>query len=89
MRGWTRLCSRSRAAATCASITTASATPLHETQLEQLSRAIDNAMSIGFEAFVGQVVALLEPEHQADFRRRASWETLREQVVDTLRGLAS
>ncbi len=66
----------------------AAATPLHETQLEQLPRAIDNAMSIGFEDFVGQVVAFLEPEHQADFRRRASWETLQEQVVDTLRGLA-
>jgi predicted nucleotidyltransferase component of viral defense system len=64
------------------------ATPLRKTQLEQLPRAIDNAMSIGFEEFVGQVVAFLEPEHQADFHDRTSWETLQEQVVDTLRGLA-
>jgi hypothetical protein len=66
----------------------AAATPLRRTQLEQLPRAIDNAMSIGFEDFVGQVVAYLEPEHQADFRSRTAWETLQEQVVDTLRGLA-
>jgi predicted nucleotidyltransferase component of viral defense system len=66
----------------------AAATPLRKAQLEQLPRAIDNAMSIGFEEFVGQVVAFLEPEHQAEFGDRASWETLQEQVVDTLRGLA-
>ena len=66
----------------------AAATPLRKAQLEQLPQAIDNAMSIGFEDFVGQVVAFLEPEHQADFHDRASWETLQEQVVDTLRGLA-
>lgn len=61
--------------------------PLRKPQLEQLPRAIENAMSMGFEEFVGQVVAFLEPEHQADFRERASWEILQEQVVDTLRGL--
>ena len=66
----------------------AAAAPLREAQLEQLPKAIDNAMSICFEDFVGQVVAFLEPEHQADFGSRASWETLQEQVVDTLRGLA-
>jgi|SRR5688572_3850917 predicted nucleotidyltransferase component of viral defense system len=64
------------------------ATPLRKAQLEQLSQAIENAMSIGYEDFVGQVVAFLEPEHQADFGKRAFWETLQEQVVDTLRGLA-
>jgi predicted nucleotidyltransferase component of viral defense system len=62
-------------------------TPLDEAVLGDLPRAIDNAMSIGFEDFVGQVVAFLEPEHQADFRDRAVWETLQEQVVDALRGL--
>jgi predicted nucleotidyltransferase component of viral defense system len=66
----------------------AAAAPLPETQLTQLPRAIDNAMSIGFEDFVGQVVAFLEPEQQADFYNRSSWETLQEQVVDALRGLA-
>lgn len=67
----------------------AAAAPLTDSQRQLLPRAIDNAMSIGFEDFVGQVVAYLEPEHQADFRTRASWEALQEQVVDTLRGLAA
>jgi predicted nucleotidyltransferase component of viral defense system len=66
----------------------AAAAALHETQLEQLPRAIDNAMSIGFDDFVGQVVAFLEPEHQADFSARSAWETIQEQVIDTLRRLA-
>jgi len=66
----------------------AAATPLSKAQLDQVPQAIDNAMSIGFDDFVGQVVAFLEPEHQADFGNRASWETLQEHVVDTLRGLA-
>jgi predicted nucleotidyltransferase component of viral defense system len=66
----------------------AASTPLSKKQRDQLPRAIDNAMSIGFEEFIGQVVAFLEPEHQDDFRGRAAWEALQEQVVDTLRGLA-
>jgi predicted nucleotidyltransferase component of viral defense system len=52
-----------------------------------LPKAIDNAMSIGFDDFVGQVVAFLEPEHQADYRDRNSWNTLQERVVDALRAL--
>ena len=58
---------------------------LQKAQIEQLPRAIENAMSIGYEEFAGQVVAFLEPEHQADFRDRTSWESLQDQVVDTLR----
>jgi hypothetical protein len=65
----------------------AAAGPLRKKQLEQLPRAIENAMSISFEDFVGQVVAYLEPEHQADFSTRAAWEMLQEHVVDTLQGL--
>jgi predicted nucleotidyltransferase component of viral defense system len=47
--------------------------------------AIENAMSIGFDEFRGQVVAYLEPEHQADFSARESWDRLQERVVDALR----
>jgi predicted nucleotidyltransferase component of viral defense system len=54
---------------------------------ELLAAAIDNAMTISFDDFTGQVVAYLEPEHQADYRERASFDTLQEQVVDTLRTL--
>lgn len=66
----------------------AAAAPIRRVQLEQLPQAIDNALSIGFDDFAGQVVAFLEPEHQADFLDRARWETLQEEVVDTLRALA-
>ena len=62
-------------------------TPLTKPQSELLPRAIENAMSISFDDFSGQVVAFLEPEHQKDYRARAAWETLQEQVVDTLRDL--
>jgi len=65
----------------------AAETPLRKAQLEQLPLAIENAMSIGFEEFAGQVAAYLEPEHQADYLQRASWENLQEQIVDTLRNL--
>lgn len=54
-----------------------------------LPQAIDNAMSISFEDFAGQVVAFLEPEHQRDFAERAAWDALQQQVVDTLQGLRS
>jgi len=52
-----------------------------------LPAAIENAMTISFGDFTGQVIAYLEPEHQADYRERASFETLQEQVVDALRAL--
>jgi predicted nucleotidyltransferase component of viral defense system len=52
-----------------------------------LRAAIDNAMTIGFDEFRGQVVAYLEPEYQKDFADRQSWEVLQERVVDALRGL--
>jgi len=64
----------------------ATTTPVPEIR-RLLASAIDNAMSIGFEDFAGQVVAFLEPEHQADFAERQAWEALQEQVVDALRGL--
>jgi len=65
----------------------AGAAPLRPTQVEQLPRAIENAMTVGFDEFTGQVVAFLEPEHQRDYRQRASWEALQEQVVDVLESL--
>ena len=52
-----------------------------------LPTAIENAMTISFDDFTGHVVAYLEPEHQADYRERSSFDTLQEQVVDALRAL--
>jgi predicted nucleotidyltransferase component of viral defense system len=63
------------------------AKPLPKSQVEQLPKAIENAMAIGFEEFAGQVVAFLEPEHQADYAGRAAWNTLQEKVVDLLQGM--
>jgi predicted nucleotidyltransferase component of viral defense system len=65
----------------------ANAAPLPPAQAVQLPRAIENAMSVGFDEFAGQVVAFLEPEHQADYQDRVVWESLQEQVVDALRRL--
>lgn len=62
---------------------------LDDTQRQLLGKAIDNAMSISFDDFRGQVVAYLEPEHQADFASRGSWDALQERAVDSLRGLRS
>lgn len=63
----------------------ASPAPFPKALQDHLPAAIENAMSIDFDAFVGQVVAYLEPEHQADFATRSSWENLQEKVIDALR----
>ena len=62
---------------------------LPKAQQELLPAAIANALTIGFDEFVGQVVAYLEPDHQADFASRASWGRLQEKVVDALQALKS
>lgn len=67
----------------------AASTPMARETASLLPQAIDQAMTIAFEDFAGQVVAFLEPEHQADFHERAAWESLQEQVVDALRRLQS
>ena len=65
----------------------AAAAPPAELWRDLVAQAIENAMSIGYQDFAGQVVAFLEPEHQADFSDRRSWDALQEQVVDALRAL--
>jgi hypothetical protein len=52
-----------------------------------LPAAIENALGIGFDDFRGQVVAYLEPEHQADFTERTAWESLQERVIDSLQAM--
>ena len=49
-----------------------------------LPRAIENAMSVGFDEFAGQVLAYLEPEYQDHYRQRRVWEDLQAQVVNAL-----
>jgi predicted nucleotidyltransferase component of viral defense system len=55
----------------------------------KLARAIDNAMSIDYDAFAGQVVAYLEPDYHDHYRRRQTWESLQEEVVNALQALRS
>jgi len=57
--------------------------------MKLVPQAIENAMRIDFDDFRGQVVAFLDPEHQADYQDRSAWESLQERVVDILRGAQS
>ena len=52
-----------------------------------LTRAIENAMGVGYDAFAGQVLAYLEPEYQSHYRERRVWKGLQEQVIEALGGL--
>lgn len=61
--------------------------PLPAVAARHLPAAIDNAMAIDRDAFVGQVVAYLEPEFQTQYRSTRSWDTLQEAVVSALIGL--
>jgi hypothetical protein len=60
---------------------------LNEAQRKWLPAAIENAMNIDFDDFRGQVVAYLEPEHQAGFSSRSDWEHLQDRVVAMLGAL--
>ncbi len=51
------------------------------------AKAMDNAMSIGYDEFAAQVLAFLEPDYQQYYRSRAVWDTLQESVVNTLEAL--
>jgi hypothetical protein len=52
-----------------------------------LPQAIECAMAVSYDAFIGQVFSYLEPEHQERYRQRAVWETLQSQVVEVLEAL--
>jgi hypothetical protein len=51
---------------------------------QNLPRAIENAMNVGFDDFAGQVVAFLEPEYQEHYGQRATWDRLQARVVEAL-----
>ena len=52
-----------------------------------LPAAVENAIGIGYDDFVGQVLAYLEPEYQDRYRSRKIWETLQAEVVEALGAL--
>jgi predicted nucleotidyltransferase component of viral defense system len=63
--------------------------PLAKDVKVKLTLAVENAMTVGYDAFAGQVLAYLEPEYQSHYRERTVWESLQEQVIESLEGLRS
>jgi predicted nucleotidyltransferase component of viral defense system len=53
----------------------------------QVRAAIENAMSLGWDEFQGQVVAYLEPEQAAPFDSKEAWNAMQDDVVARLEGL--
>ena len=52
--------------------------------MKKIPRAIENAMTIGFDEFSGQVRAYLAADYQEYYGSRKVWETLQHEVVDSL-----
>jgi len=50
----------------------------------EIPKAVENAMTIGFDEFSGQVRAYLAADYQEYYGSRKLWETLQQQVVDAL-----
>jgi predicted nucleotidyltransferase component of viral defense system len=53
----------------------------------EIPRAIENAMSIGFDEFFGQVRAYLTADYQEYYGSRKVWEAMHHAVIDTLESL--
>jgi predicted nucleotidyltransferase component of viral defense system len=67
----------------------AAAPPIAEEVLSRIPRAVENAISVSYDEFAGQVLAYLEPSYQQHYRTRSAWNEMQEQVVTALEGLAS
>jgi predicted nucleotidyltransferase component of viral defense system len=52
-----------------------------------LPAAINNAMTVDYDAFAGQVLAYLEPEYQEHYGGKRVWNELQDQVVGGLAAL--
>jgi predicted nucleotidyltransferase component of viral defense system len=50
----------------------------------QIPRAVENAMTIGFDEFSGQVLAYLASEYQEYYGSRRVWDALQNEVVGAL-----
>ena len=55
---------------------------------KELGSAIERAMSVSYDEFVGQVVAYLEPEHRDLYASREAWNQMQAEVVAGLEALA-
>jgi predicted nucleotidyltransferase component of viral defense system len=56
---------------------------------KEVPRALENALTMGFDEFSGQVLAYLAPDYQAYYGSRKVWESLQQVVVDALERHAS
>jgi len=50
----------------------------------EIPQAVENAMTIGFDEFSGQVRAYLAADYQEYYGTKKVWETLQQQVVDAM-----
>jgi predicted nucleotidyltransferase component of viral defense system len=50
----------------------------------EIPKAVENAMTIGFDEFSGQVCAYLTADYQEYYRSRKVWEDLQQEVVTAL-----
>lgn len=55
---------------------------------ELFAKAIECAMSVSYEQFMGQVVEFLSPEAQEYYRSKKRWDDLQARVVSTLESLS-
>lgn len=62
----------------------ASQKPLPSDLVKVLPHAVENALSIGFDEFSGQVVAFLSADFQTYYGSRAAWEKIQLEVVAAL-----
>jgi hypothetical protein len=53
-----------------------------------LSAALDNAASIGFDAYASKVVSFLDPTHAVIYEGRATWDAMQDGVVSRMQALA-
>lgn len=63
--------------------------PVVESIQKILPAAIENAMSIHYDAFAGQVLVYLEPQYQAHYGSRKIWSQIQDEVIRTLETLQS
>jgi hypothetical protein len=52
--------------------------------VREVPRAVENALTMGFDEFSGQVLAYLAADYQEYYRSRKVWESLQQEVVDAL-----
>lgn len=60
---------------------------LEESLRSRLPDAIERALSLSYDDYLGQVVAYLEPERAAPFRDRSAWDAMQLEVVELLEEL--